>query len=80
MHPYLNNEELLKWCQDKGIHVTAYSPLGNVNPEFASCLEDPVIKDIASRVGKTPGQVRRFSPHACMHHTDGRPSAIMLHH
>ena len=24
MHPYLNNAELLDWCKEKGIHVTAY--------------------------------------------------------
>lgn len=24
MHPYLNNTELLDWCKEKGIHVTAY--------------------------------------------------------
>lgn len=57
MHPYLNNAELLDWCKGKGIHVTAYAPLGNVNPDFASALEDPVIAQIAARLGKTPAQV-----------------------
>eukprot|EP00752_Nemacystus_decipiens_P003756 g3460.t1 len=57
MHPYLNNAELLDWCKEKGIHVTAYAPLGNVNKEFASCLEDPVICEIAQKVGKSPAQV-----------------------
>ncbi|CAM9881165.1 unnamed protein product [Ascophyllum nodosum] len=57
IHPYLNNAELLAWCKEKGIHVTAYAPLGNVNPDFASALEDPVICQIAERVSKTPAQV-----------------------
>ncbi|CAM9297496.1 unnamed protein product, partial [Sphacelaria rigidula] len=57
MHPYLNNEDLLQWCNGKGIHVTAYAPLGNVNPDFASALEDPVIAQIAERQGKSPAQV-----------------------
>lgn len=57
MHPYLNNEDLLQWCNGKGIHVTAYAPLGNVNPDFASALADPVIAEIAERKGKSPAQV-----------------------
>lgn len=56
MHPYLNNADLLEWCKEKGVHVTAYAPLGNVNPEFASALEDSVIGEIAARVSKTPAQ------------------------
>lgn len=27
-HPYFRNDAVLGWCQDQGIHVTAYSPLG----------------------------------------------------
>lgn len=61
MHPYLNNEELLEWCKTKGIHVTAYAPLGNVNPDFASALQDPCIADIAARVAKSPAQVCQAS-------------------
>ena len=56
MHPYLNNAELLAWCKEKGIHVTAYAPLGNINPDFASALEDPVICQIAEKISKTPAQ------------------------
>lgn len=62
IHPYLNNAELLDWCKEKGIHVTAYAPLGNVNPDFASALDDPVIAQIAAKLDKTPAQVRCTSP------------------
>ncbi|CAM9202016.1 unnamed protein product [Ectocarpus sp. 8 AP-2014] len=57
IHPYLPNTELLLWCKEKNIHVTAYAPLGNVNKEFASCLDDPVIIEIAERMTKSPAQV-----------------------
>ncbi|CAN0200758.1 unnamed protein product [Scytosiphon promiscuus] len=57
IHPYLNNVELIEWCKEKGIHITAYAPLGNVNQEFASCLDDPVIGEIAKKLDKSPAQV-----------------------
>ena len=49
MHPYFQQAELVKFCNDKGIVVIAYSPLGNPskdNPFFKSELPtvftDPV--------------------------------------
>lgn len=62
IHPYLPNTELLLWCKEKNIHVTAYAPLGNVNKEFASCLDDPVIIEIAERMTKSPAQVMYTHP------------------
>ena len=76
MHPYLNNKELLDWCNEKNIHVTAYAPLGNVNPEFASALEDPVIAKIAVRLSKTPAQVRcHCYRQVSMHPLNSQPRA-----
>jgi len=55
LHPYLPQDELLKFCQQHQIAVTAYSPLGtNREPKL---LEDQVIVDIAKKHGKTPAQI-----------------------
>jgi len=54
-HPYLPETELLEFCKEKGIVFLAFAPLGHgIRP---GPLEDPVISEIAVRVGKTPAQV-----------------------
>lgn len=64
MHPYLTQQRLLRFCQDENITVTAFSPFGassyvplNMAGENENVLEDPVVKKIASDLGKTPGQI-----------------------
>jgi alcohol dehydrogenase (NADP+) len=54
-HPYLPESELLEFCQEKGIVLLAFAPLGHGTRPGP--LEDPVILEIAARVGKTPAQV-----------------------
>jgi diketogulonate reductase-like aldo/keto reductase len=54
-HPYLPEWELLEFCQQHGIIVLAFAPLGHgMQPNV---LEDTVIAGIAKRVQKTPAQV-----------------------
>ena len=61
MHPYLSQEKLLRFCRERGITVTAYSslgagsyvPLGAATQEM-SCLDDPVMKQVAAAHGKSP--------------------------
>jgi aldehyde reductase len=54
-HPYLPETELLEFCNEKGIILLAFAPLGHgVRPGL---LEDPVILSIAARIGKNPAQV-----------------------
>ncbi|KAI5476694.1 zinc-binding alcohol dehydrogenase [Pseudohyphozyma bogoriensis] len=53
-HPYLPVEELLQFCTEKGIHMTAYSPLGQYDSPI---LKDPAVLSIAEKYNKTPAQV-----------------------
>lgn len=54
-HPYLPEWELLDFCKQHGIVLLAFAPLGHgMEPRIP---DDPVIKDIARRVQKTPAQV-----------------------
>ena len=54
-HPYLPETELLEYCNQTGIVLLAFAPLGHgMKPGL---LEDPVISAIAARVGKTTAQV-----------------------
>lgn len=54
-HPYLPEWDLLDFCREHGIVIQAFAALGHaMEPRL---LDDPVIKQIAQRVGKTPAQV-----------------------
>jgi alcohol dehydrogenase (NADP+) len=54
-HPYLPETELLEFCNQRGIVLLAFAPLGHgMKPGL---LEDPVVSGVAARVGKTPAQV-----------------------
>ncbi|KAI9254593.1 NADP-dependent oxidoreductase domain-containing protein [Phascolomyces articulosus] len=54
LHPYNPQQKLLDYCESKGIHVTAYSPLGSTN---STLLGDETISKIASAHDKTPAQI-----------------------
>jgi len=51
-HPCLLNEKLRKFCQQKGIVVEAYAPLGK-----ARYFDHPVIEKLADKHMKTPAQI-----------------------
>jgi len=52
VHPYLTNDEVRGYCAEHGIAVEAWSPIAQ-----GGVLDDPTIKTIAERVGKTTAQV-----------------------
>ncbi|KAL8994935.1 MAG: hypothetical protein Q9169_005236 [Polycauliona sp. 2 TL-2023] len=65
-HPYLMQESLIKYAQDEGIAVTAYSSFGPQSfleldmqqaKDAALLMEHPAVKKIAEKHGKTPAQV-----------------------
>ena len=54
-HPYLPEWELLEFCQEHGIILLAFAPLGHGTEP--NVLEEPVMTAIAQRLQKTPAQV-----------------------
>ncbi|MDR3328618.1 MAG: aldo/keto reductase [Prevotellaceae bacterium] len=60
LHPYLQQPELVRFCQKSDIHVTAYSPLGAAKAkggQLAPLLEHPTLLGIAKKHGATAAQV-----------------------
>lgn len=52
MHPGYDQSALVRWCQEHGMLVEAWSPLG-----CGAVLQDPTIGRIAKAHGKSPAQV-----------------------
>jgi len=62
-HPYLSQTKLKKFCEDRGIVLTAYSPLGNPGSQVNTgsdkdrLLKDPVVNRLAKKYNKNVGQI-----------------------
>ncbi|CAN5458509.1 aldo/keto reductase [soil metagenome] len=52
LHVFLQQPELLRYCQEQGIAVEAYSPLAH-----GQGMDDPVLIEIAEKHDKTPAQI-----------------------
>ncbi|GMF77808.1 unnamed protein product [Aspergillus oryzae] len=53
-HPSLPQQEIVDFCKKKGIHITAYSPLGSTgSPLFTA---EPIV-EVAKKKGVTPATV-----------------------
>lgn len=63
VHPNLNQKKLIKFCKDRGLAITAYSPFGSPTRPWAKpgdpvlSLDDPKLVKIGKKYGKTSGQV-----------------------
>ncbi|PSC70237.1 low CO2-induced aldose reductase isoform B [Micractinium conductrix] len=64
-HPYFRNDQLLEWCKARGIHITAYSPLGSPHTapffkrrdDLPELLQDATLRGIADKHGRAPAEV-----------------------
>ena len=63
-HPYLTQANLMRFCAEEDVAVTAFSPLGALSyleldmaSQSESVLQQPSVMAIAERVGKTAAQV-----------------------
>ncbi|EEH18250.2 hypothetical protein PABG_00813 [Paracoccidioides brasiliensis Pb03] len=56
-HPLLQSNDLVKYCKEKGIHITAYSAFGNNMIGEPLLISHPEIQAIAGRLSVTPAQV-----------------------
>ncbi|KAJ6593199.1 NADP-dependent oxidoreductase domain-containing protein [Mycena capillaripes] len=56
-HPLLPQDDLVAYCKEKNIHITAYSPLGNNLIGVKKLTDEPVVEEIAAKLGATPAQV-----------------------
>jgi alcohol dehydrogenase (NADP+) len=64
LHPMLQQEQMLEFCKNEEIFLTAYSPLGSKDRAFnlkskndPDLLNDPIIVDIAKTHQLTPAQI-----------------------
>jgi len=53
-HPYLPQQEIVDFCNEKGIHTTAYSPLGSTGSPL---FNEEGVQEVAKKHGVGPGTV-----------------------
>lgn len=56
-HPLLPQDDLVAYCKQVGVHITAYSPLGNNFVGKPMLTENAAVKEVAEKLGATPAQV-----------------------
>ncbi|KDQ56293.1 hypothetical protein JAAARDRAFT_132718 [Jaapia argillacea MUCL 33604] len=56
-HPLLPQDDLVAYCKEAGVHITAYSPLGNNLVGKPKLTDYPEVQAIASQLGASTAQV-----------------------
>ena len=56
-HPYLQQQELFQFCQQNGILIEAYSPLGNNQTGDPKTVDDAEVHAVGKALDMDPGQV-----------------------
>ncbi|KAK1693039.1 hypothetical protein QYE76_009736 [Lolium multiflorum] len=59
-HLIWQQDNLRKLCQSRGVHLSAFSPLGSLGSPVvngANLLSDPIVISVAKKLEKTPAQV-----------------------
>lgn len=72
-HPLLPQQEVVDFCKDKGIHVTAYSPLGSTGSPL---FKDEGVLEVAKKHGTGPAAVL-LSYHRECHHPHISPGVSL---
>jgi len=54
-HPLLRQDDLIAYCKEKNIHITAYSAFGNNVFDIPLLVTRPEIKSVAERLSKNTG-------------------------
>ncbi|KAL2320061.1 hypothetical protein Fmac_029030 [Flemingia macrophylla] len=57
LHPGWQQLKLHAFCESKGIHLSGYSPLGSPGVLKSDILKNPVVIEVAEKLGKTSAQV-----------------------
>ncbi|RDX61843.1 NADPH-dependent aldo-keto reductase, chloroplastic, partial [Mucuna pruriens] len=57
LHPGWQQQKLHAFCESKGIHLSGYSPLGSPGVLKSDILKNPIVIEVAEKLGKTPAQV-----------------------
>ncbi|XXG85481.1 hypothetical protein AAC387_Pa11g0553 [Persea americana] len=58
-HPGWEQHRLREFCRSRGVHLSAYSPLGSPGTEWfkGDILKKPILNMVAEKLGKTTAQV-----------------------
>ncbi|WZZ49012.1 hypothetical protein YC2023_049119 [Brassica napus] len=56
-HPSWRQAKLREFCKSKGVHLSAYFPLGSPGWFKSDVLKNPILNLVAERLGKSPAQV-----------------------